>query len=117
MERFRVHGDPLADVPIGPSHVKVTAADKLAASAVRPADGSGCLAHPKGHRHMFMVDGARMYAARAAFHVWVRPVVDGEYIVHTCDTTWTPWCIEPTHLEAVDRSEFYARMRLNRNGS
>lgn len=38
---------------------------------------------------------------RAAFALFVRPLVDGEHVLHRCDT---PACIEPTHLFAGDHA-------------
>jgi hypothetical protein len=76
-----------------------TLSDRLLARGVRTP--TGCLEwsgsrdlHGYGWIHLA---GKTVKVHRAAFAVFVRPIVDGELICHHCDN---PPCFEPSHLFA-----------------
>jgi hypothetical protein len=54
----------------------------------------GARTSPNGHGIM-TVDGKRVMAHRAAYEVWVGPILDGMKVCHHCDN---PICCNPTHL-------------------
>jgi hypothetical protein len=64
---------------------------------VTTADPQGCwlwiaLTYPSGYGRF-----GKVKAHRYAFELFHRPLRDGEYVLHTCDT---PPCVNPTHLYA-----------------
>jgi hypothetical protein len=60
------------------------------------------------------VDGRQTKVHLAAYVIWVGEVPAGHYVTHDPARTCGRDCIEPTHLEAVTRSESRRRTEARR---